>query len=132
MERIINETSFTRVAHLQTFRLLGGDKAIKEPRRIAIALLYEIFGEKLFAEISEFAYLPCIEAFNTRELKILQTMLKKNINTPITSSMGRLFDGIAAILGIRQQNTYEGQSAMELEFAIEDIETINNQRNILH
>ena len=62
-------------------------------------------------------------AFTRRELDVLRTMLEKKINTPITSSMGRLFDGVAALLGIRQQISYEGQTAMELESAIGDLTT---------
>ena len=119
----ITDTGFERVAHLQRFKLPGGEKAIKEPKRIALALLYEVFGEQLFAELNSFAYLPCIKAFSDRELNILRTMLSNNINTPITSSAGRLFDGIASILDIRQQISYEGQAAIELELAIADLKT---------
>ncbi len=116
----ITDTGFERTAHLRTFKLLGGERAIEEPKRIAIALLYEIFGDRLFADIQDFSDLSCIKAFSNQELTILQTMLNRNINVPITSSMGRLFDGIASILGIRQQITYEGQAAMELEFMLAD------------
>jgi hydrogenase maturation protein HypF len=111
------------MAHLQTFPLPGGEKAIKEPKRIAIALLYRVFGEQIFLETLEFADLPCITAFTRQELAILRKMLRQNINTPLTSSMGRLFDGVAAILGIRQYITYEGQAAIELEYAMGDFVT---------
>ncbi len=119
----LNQTGFTRVARLKTFKLPGGDRAIKEPKRIAIALLDAIFGDCLWANLSDFNYLPCIRAFSKGELTILGTMVRKNLNTPITSSMGRLFAGVAAILGICQQISYEGQAAMELEFAIADVNT---------
>jgi hydrogenase maturation protein HypF len=119
----ITNTSFERVAHLRTFSLPGGDRAIKEPNRIAIALLYEIYGDRLFLEIQDFANLSCIKSFNSQELKILHRMLKKGINAPITSSMGRLFDGIASILGICQRVSYEGQAARELEYAIANFPT---------
>ncbi|PSB59803.1 carbamoyltransferase HypF [Chroococcidiopsis cubana CCALA 043] len=111
---LVTKTSFERVAHLHTFRLPGGEKAIKEPRRVAIGLLYEIFGDEVF----EMKHLVPVQAFCDRELGILQTMLQRNFNTPVTSSMGRLFDAIASIVGLRQQNQFEGQAAMELEFAI--------------
>jgi len=120
----ITKTGFERVAHLKMFKLPGGEQAIKEPRRIAIALLYEIFGDQLFTETKNFDYLPCIRAFSSNELSIMRKMLNKSINAPITSSMGRLFDGVASILGIRHQVSYEGQAAMELEAAITDL-TIN-------
>ena len=113
----VNSNGFERVAHLRTFRLPGGERAIKEPSRIAIALLYEIYGEELFTDL-DLARLPCIETFERQELNILRTMLKNSINAPATSSMGRLFDGVASILGICQQVSYEGQAAMELEYAI--------------
>lgn len=119
----ITNTGFERVAHLQTFSLPGSDRAIKEPNRIAIALLYEIYGDRLFLESQDFANLPCIKSFNSQELNILHRMLNKNINAPITSSMGRLFDGIASILGICQRVSYEGQAAMELEYAIANCRT---------
>ncbi|MGL4618694.1 carbamoyltransferase HypF [Chroococcidiopsis sp.] len=116
---LVTETSFERVAHLHTFRLPGGEKAIKEPRRVAIGLLYEIFGEELF----EMQHLAPVQAFSDRNLGILQTMLQRNLNTPVTSSIGRLFDAIASIVGLRQQNQFEGQAAMELEFAIAGFDT---------
>lgn len=119
----ITNTGFERVAHLRTFSLPGSDRAIKEPNRIAIALLYEIYGDRLFLEIQDFANLPCIKSFNNQELNILHRMLDKDINAPITSSMGRLFDGIASILGICQRVSYEGQAAMELEYAIANCRT---------
>ncbi|RMF26052.1 MAG: carbamoyltransferase HypF [Cyanobacteria bacterium J083] len=112
-----------RVAHLQTFGLPGGEKAIKQPKRIAIALLYAALGDKLFNQLTNFQHLACMQAFTSKELSILQTMLSNHINTPLTSSVGRLFDGVAAILGICQQTSYEGQAAMELEFAIGDCQT---------
>ncbi len=119
----ITNTGFVRVAHLKPFKLPGGEAAIKQPKRIAIALLYETFGDRLFTQSQDFVSLPCIQAFDRRELNILQTMLANQINAPICSSMGRLFDGIASIVGIRQQISYEGQGAMELEFAIADLQT---------
>ena len=119
----LNDTGFYRMAHLRTFQLPGGEQAIKEPKRIAIALLYQVLGEKIFSATSEFADLPCIKAFNSQELTILQKMLQREINTPITSSVGRLFDGVAAILGIRQHITYEGQAAIELEYTMGEFAT---------
>jgi hydrogenase maturation protein HypF len=86
---------------------------------VAIGLLYEIFGEDLF----EMQHLAPVQAFSDRELGILQTMLQRNLNTPMTSSAGRLFDAIASILGLRQQTQFEGQAAMELEFAIAEFDT---------
>lgn len=113
------EAPFQRVAHLRTFRLPGGEKAVKEPRRSAIGLLYEIWGDVLF----EMNHLAPVQAFSDRELGILQTMLQRNLNAPVTSSAGRLFDALASIVGLRQHTQFEGQAAMELEFAIAEFDT---------
>jgi len=116
----VTDTSFQRVAHLRPFRLPGGDKAIREPRRSAIGLLYELLDNAVFENLAgdDYSLVPPMQAFSDSELQVLKTMLHKNLNTPITSSMGRLFDAIAAIIGLRQQNQFEGQAAMELESAI--------------
>jgi hydrogenase maturation protein HypF len=115
----VTETSFQRVAHLRTFRLPGGDLAIKEPRRAALGLLYEHFGEKLF----DMRSLAPLQAFSEPELRLLKVALQRHLNAPITSSVGRLFDAIASILNLRQKSQFEGQAAMELEFASAEIET---------
>ncbi|MEL6579570.1 MAG: carbamoyltransferase HypF [Cyanobacteria bacterium J06621_12] len=118
----ITDKGFERVAHLKPFSLPGGEQAIKEPKRIAIALLYQTYGSYDYL-LKCLNNLPCITAFSCRELNVLRTMLDKKINATITSSMGRLFDGVAALLGIRQQTSYEGQAAMELEAVIGDLTT---------
>ncbi len=115
----INHRSFSRVSHFKQFHLPGGDKAIREPRRVAFAILFEIFGDNIF----EMKDLETIKSFTQKELDTLKTMLKKNINSPLTSSAGRLFDAVSSIIGIRQITKYEGQAAMELEFSIDNIKT---------
>jgi len=115
----VTEPSFLRVGHFRTFRLPGGEKAIKQPRRTAIGLLYEIFGDALF----DTEELAPVRAFSSRDLEILQGVLKKRINAPVTSSAGRLFDVVASLVGLRQEVRFEGQAAMELEFALDGIET---------
>jgi len=102
---------FERVAHLRPFRMPGGDAAIRQPRRSGLGLLHEIFG----SECWNFRQLVSDLTENEREL--LRRMLEKNINTPLTSSAGRLFDAVAALMGLRLRATFEGQAAMELEFA---------------
>jgi hydrogenase maturation protein HypF len=115
----ITDTSFQRVAHLRSFCLPGGGKAIKEPRRSAIGLLYELLGDEIF----EMKTLGSVQTFSPQELKILKTMLNNRLNTPMTSSAGRLFDAITSMIGLRQQTQFEGQAAMELEFTIGAFET---------
>jgi hydrogenase maturation protein HypF len=116
---LVTETSCERVAHLRQFRLPGGDRAVKEPRRVALALLYELFGEAAFS----MAELAPVAAFSTAELGLLRTMLARSLNSPLTSSVGRLFDAVASLAGLRQQIRFEGQAAMELEFALEGVTT---------
>jgi hydrogenase maturation protein HypF len=105
-------SDFERVAHLRQFRLPGGDKAVKEPRRSALGLLYEIFGDEAF----NMTHLAPVAAFTKAELRVLQTMLQKGLNTPKTSSAGRLFDAVASLVGLRQVINFEGQAAMMLEW----------------
>jgi hydrogenase maturation protein HypF len=111
---LVNETAFDRVAHFRRFRLPGGEAAIKEPKRTALGVLFELFGERL----AEHKELAPIRQFPPNDLLILQQMVGKGINSPETSSVGRLFDAVASILGVRHQVTFEGQAAMELEFAL--------------
>jgi hydrogenase maturation protein HypF len=114
-----NENSFERVAHFREFRLPGGEAAIKQPRRVALGLLWEIFGDEIFSR-RDFHFL---KFFSNAELSMLHKMLTQKINSPETSSAGRLFDAIASLVGLRQRVSFEGQAAMELEFAIGEIKT---------
>ncbi len=105
-------TSFQHVAQFRKFPLPGGDLAIKEPKRSAVGLLYEIYGEEIFNKQND-----VLSHFSENEKKILLQMLKNKINTPLTSSVGRLFDAVAFLTGIKQTASYEGEAAMMLEFA---------------
>jgi hydrogenase maturation protein HypF len=100
-----------RVAHLRPFRLPGGEAAVREPRRVALALLWELYGEEIFT----WEWLTPVRSFAERERRLLATMLAKGVNTPSTTSMGRLFDGVAALLGLHLRVTFEGEAAMALE-----------------
>jgi hydrogenase maturation protein HypF len=105
---------FKRVGHFRQFRLPGGDVAIREPRRAAIGALYEMMGDVVF----ERKDLAPVSAFTAPELALLKSMLHSGVNSPVTSSAGRIFDIAASLLGLQQVSTFEGQAAMELEFAI--------------
>lgn len=124
----VSDRSFQRVAHWRTFRLPGGEKAVKEPRRVALGLLYELFGADFDDGFNPFNPLP-LQDFSPRELQVIKTMLQKQLNAPLTSSMGRLFDAIAALIGLRQTVTFEGQGAMELEFILSQIDEIDSEIN---
>ncbi|MBL9168830.1 MAG: carbamoyltransferase HypF [Verrucomicrobiales bacterium] len=104
---------FERVAHLRPFRLPGGEQAMREPCRSALGLLYECLGEDAFTR----KRLPTLGAFSETELRTLRQMLVRGVNAPLTSSAGRLFDAVASLLGLRQMAGFEGQAAMEVEFA---------------
>jgi hydrogenase maturation protein HypF len=103
------DDSFERVAHLRAFRLPGGEAAAREPRRSAIGLLFEC-GRL------ENAGLAPLREFSSENLALLRRMLERGIQSPLTSSAGRLFDAVASLLGVRQVASFEGQAAMELEF----------------
>ena len=116
---LVTETACERVAHLRQFRLAGGDAAVKEPRRTALGVLYEMFGDVAFSLTD----LAPVGAFSPAELGPLKTMLARNLNSPLTSSAGRFFDAIASLVGLRHQVRFEGQAAMEMEFALDGITT---------
>ena len=111
---LTNETDFTRVASFRKFKLPGSSSAVKEPRRAALGVLYEILGTRAFKQKD----CAPILSFSQRELSLLTQMLLKEIQTPWTSSVGRLFDAVASLSGLRQVMHFEGQAAMELEFAL--------------
>ena len=101
---------YFRVGHLKYFPLPGGDKAIVEPWRMAYSYLYSIYGPK--AKTLDINF---IRRIDYDKLSIIEKMIDKNINSPLTSSCGRLFDAVSSLIGIRDEISYEGQAAMELE-----------------
>jgi hydrogenase maturation protein HypF len=107
--------SFTRLGHFRYVPMLGGDAATREPLRMALSYLVQAFGDNL-------PLLPVVEAIAEKKRAILLKMIEKGINSPLTSSCGRLFDGVAALIGLRHTVSYEGQAALELEMAIEEDE----------
>ena len=112
---LATDSGFERVAHLRTFPLPGGDKAIEEPKRSAIGLLYEIYG----SDLRELSDLEPIQQFSDVDLGVILKMIDNRVNTFLTSSAGRLFDGLASLLGLSHVTTYEGEAAMLLQFAAE-------------
>jgi hydrogenase maturation protein HypF len=111
----VTAVGFERVAHLRQFHLPGGDAAIKQPRRSALGLVHEIW-DSIDNDLSKLA--P-VRDFEEREFALIKQMLTKGVNAPLTSSAGRLFDGVASLIGLRQHATFEGQAAMELEFVVD-------------
>ncbi len=109
---------FERVAHLATFPLQGGDLAAREPRRSALGVLYAAFGRDLAHKYARERL-----DFTESELNLLLTALDRGVNAPLTSSAGRLFDAVAALIGLQQKSSFEGQAAMALEYAGQGFET---------
>lgn len=110
---VVRDTTARRVARLREFSLPGADAAIREPRRAAIGLLHEMFGADAFGMPG----LKVLESFTPLEIRALGNILQRRFRSPMTSSAGRLFDAVAALVGVRQINRFEGQAAMNLEFA---------------
>jgi hydrogenase maturation protein HypF len=109
---LLEGDGFRRVGQVQPFPLPGGDKAAKEPRRSACGLLWGCLGSDGWpGEVANW--------WSETEWQLLRSMLKQDLNCPRSSSMGRLFDAVAALSGIRWKRGFEGQAAMELEFAAE-------------
>ncbi|MBF0099587.1 MAG: carbamoyltransferase HypF [Desulfobacterales bacterium] len=103
---------FIRFGHLAYTPMIGGNAAIKSPWRMAISYLYDVFGHGID--------LPFLKSINSQEIGFAKRMREKKINTPLTSSLGRLFDGVASMIGLRNHVTFEGQAAIELEMIAKD------------
>ncbi len=101
---------YKRAAHLETLPLAGGAAAIKKPYRAALGYIYSLFGD-------DFPWDELPLKANKTERGIIRKQVEKGINAPLTSSAGRLFDAVSAMLGIRQTIDYSAQAAIELEMA---------------
>ncbi len=106
---------YKHVGQFRKFRLPGGEKAIKEPRRTSLSILYEIYGNQFNKNLLK-------GIFTTKEIEVLISILNKNINSPFTSSCGRLFDAISSLTGLCQVLSYEAEGAMQLEFCADENE----------
>jgi hydrogenase maturation protein HypF len=102
-----------RIAHLRPFRLPGGERAAREPRRSALGILSEL-GAEVGDGWSR-------DHFSREELPVLAKLVATATHAPRTTSVGRLFDAVAALAGLRDRSTFEGQAPMELEMAAEDV-----------
>lgn len=104
----IGSSGFRRIAHLSYMPLPGGDAATRRPAKIALAYLWK-------AGIDWELVLPCTGSLSCEERSILCSQLEHQLNTPLTSSMGRLFDAVASLANVRHTINYEAQAAVELE-----------------
>jgi hydrogenase maturation protein HypF len=108
--------NFERCGHLEYLPLPGGSAAIKRPYRTAIGYLYTLLGEEILTK-----KLPCLDSVDKTELELIRKQVDKQLNSPLTSSCGRLFDAVAALAGVCTMISYEAQAAIELEMAAGDI-----------
>jgi hydrogenase maturation protein HypF len=113
---IADTHGYERIGFIKPFALLGGDKAIKEPRRIALSLLFDRYS------LDEVLVLKShtTEAFLEYEIRQLHHMWSKQLNAPMSSSMGRLFDAVASLGGFIQTLDFEGQAGMMMESYVDD------------
>jgi len=108
----VDADGFERVGHLRTFPLVGGDTAVREPRRSAAGVLFELEGPSCLSSGS-----PALAPFDPEESRVVAQMLRRSLQVVATSSAGRLFDAVASLLGLVQRSDFEGEAAMALEFA---------------
>ncbi len=104
-------TGYGRLGHLRYFPLPGGDVAARQACRPALALLHETFGADAFE-------MPLARGLDESLRNALREMLEHKAGTVLTSSLGRLFDGVACLVGVACENCFEGQAPMALEAAI--------------
>jgi hydrogenase maturation protein HypF len=105
--------SFERAAHFEYVPLPGGAAAIREPWRMAVSYLAHHFGRE-FLKLD----IPFVRELDRKKTDFLLRMMEQGVNSPLTSSCGRLFDAVAALVGIRREVNYEAQAAIELEMAM--------------
>jgi hydrogenase maturation protein HypF len=106
--------SFDRMAHFEYVPLPGGSAAIAEPWRMAVSYLFHHFGRTFLNW-----QIPFVQQLEANRTDLLLQMVERNVNSPLTSSCGRLFDAVAALAGVRQQVNYEAQAAIELEMSLD-------------
>lgn len=110
----VDLSGFERIGCLSTVRMPGGEAAIRDPRRMAAAYAHAAFGSD---------WIACVEHlsinFSKLELSVIERQLQTGLNSPLTSSAGRLFDAVSAAIGVCSERTYEGQPAVELEMFAE-------------
>jgi hydrogenase maturation protein HypF len=107
---IADAAGYTRAAHLQRVAMPGSASAIREPWRMGISFLMAALGNG-WRELP----LPLVHQLNDNQVEVIVQMIERGLNSPLTSSLGRLFDATAAILGLHPQVAFEGQAAMALE-----------------
>lgn len=109
---VADYSEFQRAAHFAYIPLPGGSAAIHEPWRTAVSYLFSQYGRK-FTSLG----IPMVNSLDPQKLGLVLQMIERQVNSPMTSSCGRLFDAVAATIGLRKEVNFEAQAAMELEMA---------------
>jgi hydrogenase maturation protein HypF len=109
---LVNYRHFERPYHLTYIPLLGGEAAVRQPWRLALAWLIQ-------ADLGWNEDIPPIETAGSEAREMLKRMFDARINAPLTSSMGRLFDAVSSLANVRQEVNYEAQAAIELEALVD-------------
>jgi hydrogenase maturation protein HypF len=110
---VCDYTGYTRHSHFAYMPMPGGDRAAEEPWRMGLSLLYQAFGDQLFD-----LDIPLIHSVNLKKAKLITEAISKNINAPLSSGAGRLFDAVASITGICINSLFHAEAPMKLESAI--------------
>ena len=111
---ICDYKEFKRVGHINYIPMPGGDEATKSPWKIGVSLVYKAFKDDLQQD-TEYLNRWIPKEFTAKNISFIINIIKKNINSPVSSSMGRLFDGVASLLGFMDKISFQGESAIYLE-----------------
>ncbi len=115
---VADTQGYERAAHLEYLPLPGGEAAVKKPYRTAIGYLYRLFGAEGLTRAAS-----CLRDVEGSEIDLIKQQIDRRLNTPETSSAGRLFDAVAALIGVRRSIQYDAQAAIELEMTAEGIDS---------
>ncbi len=113
---LASEDGFERLGHIDKFTQVGGDLSAREGWRIAVALIYQITGSRT----ETLGLCECLSLCDAQSANVLMTLMDRNVNCIASTSAGRLFDGMAALLGICRESTFESEAATSLQFAAEE------------
>ncbi|XPV70616.1 MAG: carbamoyltransferase HypF [Halarcobacter sp.] len=114
---LASKKEYKRINHINYFKLLGGEKSIKEPKRVALSLLFDNYS---LAEI-RLLDLPLLKKFSYSEIGLYHKMWENDLNSPLTSSIGRVFDAIASFANIAHEQSYEGETGLKIEMFYDDV-----------
>ena len=112
---IADRVGFRRAGHLRYAPLPGGERAIREPWRMAASWLFQVYGDEM-----DGIRIPFVDRLRGRPWRAVRQMIERSINCPVTSSVGRLFDAVSSLAGVCDEARYEAQAAIDLEMVAEE------------